>query len=537
VDPHQAIRDALAGDDPFASAKRVLAWLEAADAETFRKLTEKPEGFPTVSFPVFHSAFRTAFENAFAARWLELDPEGAVFAMERLSAAAKSLSDAPRLLDGLARVRPELVLEKLSMKSKNGYLSSHARMAFHMLAARNLKAAQRLADSVTDPSLRANVARAIASGVAEHDPLAAVALAQGESEQDVLRQAVAAAERIGPRMLRDVLDAVGSRLTRGVISPELLLRHPELATTLPELGGPKYGIHISAEALAAAERLSPDQRERLLASYDALPTELRDTVATAVALVWARTEPQKAAEWAVAHGKTDDGSHPGNTAAHQVFLRWVGNDAETALAWWGALPASALRDALGTSASTLVAEAGRIDEALAMFRPSAEAVKASGPGRRMRSSGVITISGGASKSTDEAAAVYLAAVLAERDPVAAGKWFATLPSSVATQETARMVMSAWLPRDPDAVARWVESLPAGAPRDEAARVFIQETAQISPTGAAEWVETVADPALRQQSALWVYWQWRTGDPAAARNWLSRLSGVDPEWKTRMLWRP
>src|SRR5687768_10076624 len=35
------IRDAIAGDDPLASAGKVLAWLESTTAETFRKLAQE----------------------------------------------------------------------------------------------------------------------------------------------------------------------------------------------------------------------------------------------------------------------------------------------------------------------------------------------------------------------------------------------------------------------------------------------------------------------------------------------------------------
>ncbi|MHA3771708.1 hypothetical protein ACXR0O_09250 [Verrucomicrobiota bacterium sgz303538] len=532
-DARKSLHDALEGDDPIQGATRVLAWLRTATVESFRQLAAKPEDFPTPYFTGFDKQFRAGYFSAIAKRWLKIDPENALGAMQRIDDALRKKDQESGFLSAVATLQPELVLKKLPLKER--YFTRHARVALETLAARNRDAARRFAEQLTDETLRKEVDRFIATGVAKSDPLAAVNIALNSKDESLYREALEAAERIGPGMVRQVLQAAGGRLGIYAITPEFVLKHPDLIGEIPDIPEAKGLGYFATEAAAAADALSTEERERLLASYDTLPGSVRDSVAAAVVCSWARTEPQKAAEWALAHGNAEDGMSPANTAAQQVFLRWINNDPDKALAWWRELPSSALRDALGTNASTYMAENGQMDAAMEMFRPHANPAYPPGSTQTvsMRRTIRTTIGGG---STDESAATHLAQFLAKRDPAAAGDWFANLPAGVASESSAREVVNAWYNRDPEAVARWIETLPRGESRDLTARAFIQHTAQLSPTGAAEWVETVTDQELRQQSALWVMSEWMRDDPARARQWMSNLRGVDPEWQATILRR-
>ena len=508
----ESIGDALAGDDPLASAARVVAWLDTTTAETFRELANTPEKFPWPTFSGFDSEFRAAYFKAIAERWLALDPGGALPAMQRVQAELDRQNAQGQILEAAAAMQPELVLEKLPLENKHGWLEPHARAALGSLAARDLPAARLFAERWTDSQLRGDAINAITMGVAEKDPLAAVRLVTEMSDQSRYWLVLSAAERIGPGMVRQVLQAAGGRLDPYAISPDFLLRHPDLAADMPNLPVPKNtAFYISDDAFAAADRISPEDRERLLDGYDSLPASARENAAAALVCAWARTEPRKAAEWAVAHGKTDDGASPANNSAQQVFLRWINTDADAALAWWRAQPPSPLRDALGTNASTYLAEDGRLDAALEIFHPGAG-------------------------ETDKFASAQLLQILADRDPREAAARFAKMPASAIGEQTARAVTGAWYARDPEAVARWIETLPAGSARDQAAQSFIMEAMNTSPAGAAQWVGTVADPELRQKAAALVFWQMRMDDPGAAREWLSQLRGVDAEWQARTLRR-
>ncbi len=184
--------------------------------------------------------------------------------------------------------------------------------------------------------------------------------------------ALASAERIGPGMVRQVFAAADGRLDNVRELPELLLRYPDLAAEIKSDAKSVWAGKYPHEQQAAADRLPPEERARLLAAYDTLPAGARDDLATALASSWARTDPRAAADWALAHAKTEDRKNAANGAAQQVFLRWVNNDTDAALAWWRALPASPLREALGNEASTFVAEAGDLDTALALYHPPEE---------------------------------------------------------------------------------------------------------------------------------------------------------------------
>lgn len=228
-----------------------------------------------------------------------------------------------------------------------------------------------------------------------------------------------------------------------------------------------------------------------------------------MASAWARTEPENAAAWALAHARPEEHAHPDNLAVNHVFLRWVNNAPDAAHAWWRALPPSPLRDALGASVSTYVAESGELDLALEMIKP------------------------GVSEADGDVVA-QLGQILAQRDPMEAGSWLATLPTATKTKFAADLIVQSMYSQDPEAVARFIEDLPAGRRRDEVAAAFVHQAARSSPGDAAEWVLVVEDPALRQAAAIAVYTGWRDREPAAAQAWIRNLEGVDPEWHARFV---
>jgi hypothetical protein len=358
-------------------------------------------------------------------------------------------------------------------------------------------------------------------------------MARERNDQQIYSVALQAAERIGPGMVRQVLQAVGDGFGPYAISAEFLLEHPEVVTELPQGAPHKTRDYISEQALAAADRLSASERERLLAEYDSLPANARDSAVAALACAWARTEPQAAVEWSLAHGKPDDAGNAANNAAQQVFLRWINNDTDAALAWWRAMPQSPLRDALGTNASTYLAEAGQADIALELFRVRATEAPNDAPPSLSRE----PVNRAQGEDTIERSATsHLAQLLAERDPEFAAKWFARLPGRVVTKDAATAIVRSWYDRNADEVARWIESLAPGTNRDEATRVFIDQASQQSPSAAAAWVETIGDPGLRTKAAQEAFWTMQRDDPAAAREWLTNVRGVDEDWRARTLRR-
>jgi hypothetical protein len=511
----QPIRDAFAGDDPMASAARIVAWLASATPETFRKLAENPERFPLPRFSGFDVEFRNAYLDAMAARWFELDPEGALPAMVTVEKAQEKGLYNEKLLDAAARLRPELVLKKLPLESKSGYMERYTRAALTSLAVRDAKAALLFTERWKDKGMATSARQAIIAGLAQSDPVKAAALAAEGNDPNAFGDILAEAEKIGPGMVQQVRQIAGDKIGVYTVSADMVLRHPELASD-PVVAKSKNLSWVTEDALAEAGYLSAEARERVLADPTEVPEIVRDATIGGIVSAWGRGEPEKALDWVKSHAQPADGKKneeavaARNAIAQQVFLRWVNGDEAAALAWWQKLPESALRDAIGTNASTFVAEAGQLELAMQMFHPA--------------------------KTTDNIVTLQLAQMVSARDPEKAGAWLATLPRENVDMMTAKAVVGDWYARDPEKVASWVETLPAGNARDQAASAFIGEAVQQSATGAAGWVETITDPKLRRISAREVFSRWNQDDSAGARKWLSGLSGVDENWKARTLRR-
>jgi hypothetical protein len=132
------------------------------------------------------------------------------------------------LLRAVARIRPELALEKLE---SNNNLDSVARTALQTLGARDPKAARQFLDRFTDTKTRKAAEIAIAQGVAESDPLAAVALARQMNEDTIFQSALLSAERISPGMVRQVFVAADGRLDGAVESSPY---YPDLASDIKD---------------------------------------------------------------------------------------------------------------------------------------------------------------------------------------------------------------------------------------------------------------------------------------------------------------
>lgn len=346
-------------------------------------------------------------------------------------------------------------------------------------------------------------------GIAQSDPMAALAIAQQMGEKNLYQVALTAAGKIGPGMVRQVLLGARGELDDTSELALLLLRYPEIAGDVGQAGGYKTPYGLPQGLRERADFATAEERERILASYDTLPPGVREDLAAALASGWARTEPALAADWALAHAVQDDRENPANRAATHVFRRWVNTDLDAATAWWRALPQSTLRDALGTEASTFIAEAGKLELAMEMFRPS-------------------------QAKSEEDVTAHLAQYVGETSPADAAKWVAGLPEGVHTETAMRHLVQRWYAQEPAAVAEYVESLPDGSRRDEALMAFIQQAANRSASGASQWVATMDDPKLRQKAAIQVYYFWSRDDAAAAQTWFRSVEGVDPVWHQRVM---
>lgn len=510
----EQLKDALRGGDPFAASQRMVDWINASTREDFAEFARDPGKIPMPFFHGLGNEFERAYFDALVDRWFALDPDGAIRGIKSMNESPKSGPNGPPLqcfsfLAAAARSRPEAFLDGMIDDFEKGKTDGVIDMAFENLSTRDPKAARRFLDRLPTLEAKRSAEVRIANGIAQSDPLAAVAIAKQMKEKSLYGEALAAAERIGPGMVSQVASAIGYDQIQSWDLAKLALRNPGIidATSKPveELSGEL----IANQLIPETDRLSPEERQAALGRLGDFPSGTRDALAAAIASSWARTEPKEAAEWAMAHAKPADRAGSANEAAQGVFLRWINGEPEAAVAWWRSLPDSKLRDALGTNASTFLAEQGDLETALTLYRPQ--------PGKE-----------------DDQATAQLVQMFAKQDPAKAAEWLRKIPDGVSGKRGSRTVVDAWYSRDPEAVAHWVESLPAGPRRDEATQAFVKQASVESPSGATEWVETINDPKLRQEAAEHVFWQMRSEDPAAASKWIKGLKGVDAEWHARFL---
>jgi hypothetical protein len=495
----------------FIAAARWQAWLDAATAEDLKRFVADPKSLPDPGFNDYQQQFRRAFYAALVERWFAVD-ENALASIRKLADAVKTsdFRDASELMDAATKVRPELFLNDLNDKKPS--LSREESSALRHLAARDARKARELAASLTNKA-RQSAEIVILQGIAENDPLSALALCRSLDPKDAQRvhgSIIAAAERIGPGMLRQVFADSGETLGGNYNVQNLLLRYPDLATFLKakEAKPLTYSPIADHQQFRAVDLMSPEDRARRVEQCAAMPEGIRDSMAAALAASWARDEPLKAADWAMKLAKPETAESPANQAAHFAFLRWIQVDRPSALAWLRSQPESPLRASIGTNAASFLAEAADFESAMALCRPNGS-------------------------QADQQPTAHFVQIYAERDPAAAAAWLANTPNAIDGQ-TASKVVEAWYPSDPLAVGRWVEGLPAGKGRDEALNALVHKLSWESPAAAAEWTETIADATLREKAAGFAYYSLSRDDPARAREWLQNLGGVQPKWKERML---
>jgi hypothetical protein len=515
----QRLADTLKGDDPFLAAQPLIDWIQASTIEDFREVVAEGDKFPIPVFSGYTEKFRDAYFDLIVHRWYELDPEGALRGIQSIIAAKKKNDnpysfaswEAKGLLSAAARHRPVEVFENWQFDKQAGGLDPVLQAGFESLGASDPATARKYLDRLVDRESRRLGEEMMAKGVARSDPVAAVAIGKQVRNPDIFSIALNAAERISPGAVRDTIAAIGEESLPPWGLPELLLRHPEIAGSIQGTPKPKQEYCPSEELQAMADRLPPERRQEMIDRFDSLPPGVREAMGVALASSWSRTDPAKAAEWAMKLATPADRAGAGNKAAEQVFLRWINTSPEAAVEWWRSLPPSPLRDGIGTNASTFVAEQRDLELAMSLYHPQ-------------------------SGKEDEQVTAQLTQMFAERDPAQAAEWLSHVPEGITMTDASRTVIDRWFPLDPIAAAQWVESLPPGPRRDSATNAFVNQAAAENPAEAGEWVKTIKDQKLRQQAALEVFWRMRSENPTAAIEWFRALDGVNSQWHARLLRR-
>lgn len=505
----ERLKELARSRNPLAAAAEAQALIAQLTAEDFRELAAQPKEFPfpASTSPLEGSIYSRAYMDALVRRWLEVDPEGGDAAMRALDEAlvmkregnTRSVySGHGRLTDALERFRPTspaIVAEALASDERQWRdQPMEAEKAFADLARTDPARAKSLAERITDRMGKVMAEMAIARGsIRETDP---VEVAHGMNSSDIVSKAFAAAAVQGPEKLRAAIEGSKFRLinTTAIVA-EGVIRDPGAAwDSLPgELAGkPNGSIAAGSKATVQmlARQLSPEDRQRSLATADRLPSEWRTAALDPLVAAWALEEPRAAIEWVAQKGERA-------SAAFAALGPWVVSEADAALAWVEKSAPLEVRQALGgqlarTFESDEKARQKPLDHG-AMFGRAPADVRAT------------------------------ATALLEHSPAAAARLVAELPTAEPAGAAFDPVFEKWLDRDAAGAARWLEAQPASRRRDEAVASFASVAATRDAEGAAQWVSTITDPALRQKAAESVFRAMELRDPAAARAWRDSIA--------------
>lgn len=92
-------------------------------------------------------------------------------------------------------------------------------------------------------------------------------------------------------------------------------------------------------------------------------------------------------------------------------------------------------------------------------------------------------------------------------------------SSTETVAAAATLAREWTRSDPHAASGWIAELPGGRPREAATIALVRTIAESDPQGALQWAGTLSAPEERHRQSEHVFREWQQRDPAAAAAWL------------------
>lgn len=508
--PYDRFCSAFQWRDIFGSAPRLQELIDGMTAEDFRQL-EKGPFVPTPSSTNSDPGFKSAFNDALVRRWLEVDPEGAASAIIGFYERRPNYHGSGEWSAALARVRPELILSMLVAGDPAARVKELSKDAFRELAKKDPAAARRFAEQLTRPDQRKNAEINIACGIAASDPVSAVARARDLDSPQVFREALKSAEKIGPGMLQQALEANDGKFPADEASTLLMIRYPELPWDRLGSGYAQLDagiIHngVGINVRSAIERLTPEQCTQALDKLSQNPASATKVARVALSAAWANKDPFAALDWWANRPESDEPSSGETNAMDIAMGAWFRRDPAAASAWWERLPESESRAHLG---NIIALNSGDLDLALKLFRP------APGP-------------------ANQDLIARLAADQARRDPEAAMEWLNKLPANVDGGQAAEKIAAIWIESDANKAAQWIESMPKGSLRDRATQGYASAAAKADPQVAAEWTYAITDPYVRSQTALSIASAMAWKDRAGARAWVQNLTGIDERHRAALL---
>jgi hypothetical protein len=326
---------------------------------------------------------------------------------------------------------------------------------------------------------------------------------------DVFLNAIVEGERVGPGVLRQVLEANAGKFPLGLSLAPLVLRYPDLdwnhlvTETSNQDGG------ITSDIAEEAKRLTPEARQRLLENLDRIPRSVQKSVEYAVLSTWAGAQPRDATEWAWKQAKLDDPNTQESGRIYTCLIPWLRKNRTEAITWWLSQPPSKLRDGLSGSLIQWSVDTPDFNRVLGALSESAK--------------------------TSEPIVNAMAGAKAKSSPADAARLLDTLPPERVVSSAVVNLIQAWTDKDPAAAADWLQKLPAGPGRDAGLEAYTLHITAKDPQAAGQWAMEIQDPMKRYAAASYIYQCLKLHDPPGAREWLREFPDIDQRLKEKLLW--
>ena len=389
-----------------------------------------------------------------------------------------------------------------------------------------------------DAEMRRENLRIVLREWAEEDPHAAashaMSLPAGRDRNEALASAISgAATADGDVALRliEQMPAGAMRteaLTR--VIGELDYKEPKVAAEFVLALPPnqqRNSMYQVVSGLSRQDRAAALEWAGRLSSAEARGAALQRIVQD-----WSSDDPKAAAEYCVSTGMAKP-DILGNAVAN-----WARNDSRAALAWAGALPEGAEREAALTSGISALGGSDprqAANLATSMLKGEKQAQALGSIAGSWAAKDPVAAAAWAEQLSDPAARMHaaqnIASAWARQDPAAAAAWAMQSPGRGHALST---ITGEWAGQDPAGAAKWLDRLSSGDTRDSAVMSFSQAIADADPEGAAAWAATIVEPSQRANTLSEVFQQWKRADPKSADAWLRATPALSEEARARML---
>lgn len=452
----------------------------------------------------------------FARQWMKVDAASLLTWLPGGIGTFSNQASRTIFLAAVAAEKPEELLNIAQNQKDSSPRLELLTAALTELASKQPAKPQAWLAQCKDSKEREAAEKAIRLGEVMHDPMRAPALASALKDRDEARELI----KKGAEQARDAGQlrqfcslSLPDWLVPSVL-PMLAQEDPAFAISIgAKVRGLEQNMELASgfkEAFGALAMTDPDLAKSKLSD---LTGEMLSTAVNGLATGWMTRDPAAALDWLNTLPKEQrkdfTRSYGGSSDALDLnFSEWLDFDPLAARAWVDGLPQGDLRQRMQGPLANNLLRSGDPQAVAAMLPDMGDAV-------------------------NPKLVQFLSMTWAQQDPQAAANWATTQVSPKLQNQALPLIVKSWGDQDPDAVAAWISEFPAGVLRDRCVGAFLDRSMNFSAGRDDEiaefdaWFPTMGDPKARALAAVQNFHIRKEADPAAARDWLSGLSNVDP----------